>query len=51
MSAYRRPGGGIGGHKVIKGGKRPFAASAILSVLPREAVIQTFQVGSYWISD
>jgi hypothetical protein len=31
------------------GGKQTFAASATLSVLPREAVIQIVRVGSYEI--
>jgi len=38
-------------HFDVKGGNQPFAASAILSVLPREAVIQTSRIGSYWISE
>jgi hypothetical protein len=38
-------------HIDMKGGLRTFAASAILSVLPREAVIQTSRIGSYWISE
>jgi hypothetical protein len=36
-------------HFYMKGGELPFASSATLSVLPREAVIQTFRVGSYKI--
>jgi hypothetical protein len=37
--------------QVTEGGKRRFAASASLSVLPREAVIQTCGIGPYKISE